>query len=166
MSKSLGNYIGISEPAEVMFEKCMKVPDALLPDYFRLTTDVPEKTCARLCATDIRQAHFAYALEIVRMYHGGEAAAQAERRYVSVASGKTPDSMEVVAVHAKEASVIELLKQAGFAASGSEARRLIEGRGVKLDGETVEDIRLIVQNDAVLSCGKSRFVRVCFHRIE
>jgi tyrosyl-tRNA synthetase len=166
MSKSLGNYIGVDEPADIMFEKCMKVPDTLLPDYFRLTTDVEERIFSPLLAADIRQAHFAYAREIVRMYHGEEAAAQAERRYVSVASGKAPDGMEAVTVKGKKASVIELLRQAGFAASSSEARRLIEGKGVKPDGKTVEDIRFVVQNDAVLSCGKSRFVRVCFQRNE
>ena len=67
MSKSLDNYIGINEAAERIFEKCMKVPDNILPDYFRLTTDIPEDAFASLIQQDIRQAHFAYAREIVRL---------------------------------------------------------------------------------------------------
>ena len=66
MSKSLDNYIGIDEPAEIIFEKCMKVPDHLLNDYFRLTTDITQ------IPDNIREAHFVYAREIVRMYHAPE----------------------------------------------------------------------------------------------
>ena len=68
MSKSLDNYIGIDEPAPTMFEKCMKVPDALLRDYFRLTTDLPEAEFEPLLRADIRAAHFRYAKEIVTLY--------------------------------------------------------------------------------------------------
>ena len=70
MSKSLDNYIGIDEPAEIIFEKCMKVPDNILADYFRLTTDIPADKYSNLLASDIRQAHFIYAWEIVKLYHG------------------------------------------------------------------------------------------------
>jgi tyrosyl-tRNA synthetase len=164
MSKSLGNYIGISEPAEIMFEKCMRVPDALLPDYFRLTTDIPEEVYMSLLTKDIRQAHFAYAREIVQMYHGEGGVSQAEQRYITVASGKAPDEMERITVDGAEAPIIALLREAGFAASNSEARRLIEGKGVKVDGETVDDLYLIVKRDAVLSCGKNKFMRVIFCR--
>lgn len=162
MSKSLDNYIGISEPAETMFEKCMRVPDDILPDYFRLTTDVPEETYGPLVTSDIRQAHFVYAREIVRMYCGEGAVSQAEQRYIDVASGKAPEKMAVVMADGDSATVIKLMKLAGFAASNSEARRLIEGKGVKIDGETVSDVYFAVDSDAVLSCGKNRFARVCF----
>ena len=162
MSKSLDNYIGIAEPAEVIFEKCMKVPDKILPDYFRLTTDISEKVYTSYIENDIRSAHFEYAREIVRLYHGEAATAQAEQRYCSIASGKAPESIEILTVSEKEISVIELLKQSGFAASNSDARRLIEGRGIKLDGKMVEDTGLILRDDAVLSRGKNRFMSVRF----
>lgn len=162
MSKSLGNYIGIDETAEVIFEKCMKVPDTLLADYFRLTTDVSAEDFEALLRDDIRQAHFVYAREIVRLYHGEEAAARARRRYLAIASGGAPELMEVLTLDREEISIIDLLKRAGFASSNSGARRLIEGRGIKIDGQTVEDINLYVRESMVLSRGKNRFVRVLF----
>jgi len=162
MSKSLDNYIGIDEPGEIMFEKCMKVPDTILADYFRLTTDVVEDEYAGITGRDIRGAHFRYAREIVRLYHGLEAVERAERRYHSVASGQAPDQIAALAVRENEISVIELMKRARFAASNSEARRLIEGGGIKLDGQVVGDIYQIVRADAVLSRGKNRFVKVRF----
>ena len=162
MSKSLDNYIGIDEPAEVMFEKCMKVPDSILADYFRLTTDIAESVFSPLVERDIRQAHFAYAREIVRLYHGETAIEAAEQRYLSVASGKNPEQMETLTVKESEISVISLLRMAGFAASNADAKRLIEGKGIKLDGVVVEDIDRRVNCDTVLSRGKNRFVRVRF----
>jgi tyrosyl-tRNA synthetase len=164
MSKSLDNYIGIDEPAEIIFEKCMKVPDNILPDYFRLTTDIPEEEYSRLLTLDIRQAHFVYAREIVRLYHGEEAVEQAEKRYRSIASGKAPEEMRILTIDSEEISIIELLKQAGFAASNSDARRLIDGGGVKIDGVTVGDVNLSVRDGAVLSRGKNKFVQIRFDR--
>jgi tyrosyl-tRNA synthetase len=162
MSKSLGNYIGIDEPAEVIFEKCMKVPDHILADYFRLTTDIPESEYSRLVTSDIRQAHFAYAREIVTLYHGQNAIGQAENRYHAIASGKAPDGMGVITIQSGEIAIIELLKQVGFASSHSDARRLIEGGGIKLDGEKVCDMSLTVTHDAILSRGKNKFVQIHF----
>jgi len=164
MSKSLDNYIGIDEPAEIMFEKCMKVPDHILADYFRLTTDIAERVFLPLAEQDVRQAHFAYAREIVRLYHGEAAIETAEQRYLSVASGKNPEQMETLIITEQEVSVVSLLRRTGFAASNADARRLIEGRGIKLDGAVVEDIDRRVNRDAVLSRGKNRFVRVRFEK--
>ncbi len=162
MSKSLNNYIGIDEPADIIFEKCMKVPDGILADYFRLTTDIPAEDYATWMRQDIREAHFAYANEIVRLYHGEGAVEHARRRYHSIASGKAPDTMAAVAVTEAEISLVDLLKKAGLAASNSEARRLIEGKGVKVDGETAGDIGYVLRGDAVVSRGKNRFVKVRF----
>lgn len=166
MSKSLDNYIGVDEPAEIMFEKCMKVPDRILSEYFRLTTDIAEDEYACWLEQDLRQAHFVYAREIVRVYHGEGAVSQAEQRYVSIASGRAPDYMGVITITQSEASIVDLLKEAGFAGSNSEARRLIEGKGVKLGGKTVNDVNLCVRSDAVLSRGKNKFVQIRFSRSE
>jgi tyrosyl-tRNA synthetase len=162
MSKSLDNYIGIDESAEIIFEKCMKVPDNILSDYFRLTTDISEEEYSRFLSLDIRQAHFVYAREIVRLYHGENAILQAEKRYHSIASGKAPEDMRIVTISEEEISIIELLKQAEFATSNSDARRLIEGGGVKLNGKTVNDVNLIVMQDVILSRGKNKFVQIHF----
>jgi len=162
MSKSLDNYIGIDEPAEMIFEKCMKVPDDILPDYFKLTTDVPEEEYKRLLISDIREAHITYAREIVRLYHGEHAVIQAEQRYHTIASGKAPEKMSVITVQKENASIIELLKQSGFASSNSDAKRMIEGGGIKLDGNKITDPNLSVNKDAVLSRGKNKFVQIRF----
>ncbi len=164
MSKSLNNYIGISEPAEVMFEKCMRVPDALLDDYFRLTSDVPEAEYGPLIGRDPYQAHLLYAREIVRMYHGEAAARAAQARYARIASGGPPGQMPELLLPEREIGLVELLRRAGMAQTNSEARRLIEGRGIRLDGEPVSDLGLVVARDAVLSRGKNRFIRICLGR--
>lgn len=164
MSKSLDNYIGISEPAPIIFEKCMKVPDSILPDYFRLTTDIPETDYAPLLQQDIHQAHFAYAREIVRLYHGAAAVPQAEARYRAIAMGDAPQTMETLIIAEGQISIIELLRRAGFASSNADARRLIEGKGIKLDGQTVHDTTLRLCDDAVLSRGKNRFVQLRFQK--
>ncbi|HWQ59164.1 MAG TPA: tyrosine--tRNA ligase [Clostridia bacterium] len=162
MSKSLGNTIGISEAPETMFEKCMKVPDHLLPDYFRLTTDLAQREFEGLIAGDIRAAHFAYAREIVRLYCGEEAVAPAERRYREVASGAPPENIEAIAYPEKSAPIVSLVRAAGFAASNGEARRLVEGGGIKIDGATVRDAAFVVagRGEVILQRGKNRFARV------
>jgi len=160
MSKSLDNYIGIDEPAEVIFEKCMKVPDHLLSDYFKLTTDIPEEEYIKCIETDIRQAHFVFAREMVKVYHGEDEVLPAEKRYNSIASGTAPEKMDALNISESEISIIELLKQAGFASSNSDAKRLINGKGIKVNGETLDDSSVLIKNDCVLSCGRSKFVRV------
>jgi len=161
MSKSLGNYIGISEPADIMFEKCMKVPDPLLSDYFRLTTDIPADVCAPLLAADIRKAHLLYAREIVSLYHDRSAAKQAEKRYGEVAAGMIPADIEIMQIDRGVSSVIELIRAVGFAATNSEARRLIEGGGIKIDNRSLHNGSFAVpDSDFVIQRGKNKFVRV------
>jgi tyrosyl-tRNA synthetase len=160
----LGNYIGIDEAPEAMFEKCMKVPDALLTDYFRLTSDIGSEVFGELLARDVREAHFALARAIVRLYRGEEAVAPAEARYREIAAGGMPEDIETVVFPGKSANLIELVRAAGFASSNSEARRLIEGGGVRLDGETARDPLLAVtgKGEVVLQRGKNRFIKMIF----
>jgi len=162
MSKSLDNYIGIDEPPDTMFEKCMKIPDGVLADYFRLTTDIPEDEYARFISEDVREAHFIYAREIVGAYHGVGAVGAAEQRYLDISAGSAPDEIQTLTVSGGGAPLIELLRQAGFASSNSDARRLIEGGGIKLNGEAVVDIHMIVDGDAIISRGKNKFIKIAF----
>ncbi len=164
MSKSLDNYIGISEPAGVMFEKCMRVPDTVLGDYFRLTTDIDAAVYLPLLEQDMHRAHFLFAREIITRYHGAPAAVEAERRYQTIAAGNAPEQMETLFIAQEGVSILELLKLAGFASSNSEARRLIEGKGVKFNGEPISDSALTVRTEGVLSRGKNKFKRVAFKR--
>ena len=164
MSKSLDNYIGISEAPERIFEKCMKIPDTLMRDYFRLTTDIPGDIFNPLIDSDIREAHFVYAREIVKMYHGAASIAPAESRYLGIAAGKPPEIMETIRIPADRIGILDLLKDAGLAVSNSDARRLIAGGGIKVNGETVTDSLLVICNgqEIVVSKGKNKFVRVSF----
>lgn len=163
MSKSLDNYIAIDEPAATMFEKCMRVPDSVLAEYFRLTTDLPEQRYELAIQQDLLEAHKIYAREIVRLYHGEDAVTAAEQRYADVAKGAVPKSIPVVTFPlGQSVSLIDVLKQAGFAASNSEARRLIEGKGIQLNGEVVTDIHCLIRESSTLRRGKNRFLRVVF----
>ncbi len=163
MSKSLDNYIGISEDADVMFEKCMKVPDSLLRDYFVLTTDVTENEAGQMIADDIREAHFTYAEIITTMYHSEKLCRRAKERYLKLAGGALPDDIKTLVFPSDSADIITLLKFAGFASSNSEARRHILGNGVRLGDDVVTDINLNVNlnGGVVLRFGKSRIVRIC-----
>ncbi len=162
MSKSLDNYIGIDEPAELMFEKCMKVPDSLISDYFRLTTDYDFASAVELINKDIREAHFVYARELVRMYHGEDAVAAAEARYREIAKGGIPDEMPVVHADTKPTSIIDLVRVANLAPSNSEARRLILGNGIKINNETVNTLDFVIEDNGsiIVSRGKSKYVKV------
>lgn len=167
MSKSLGNYIGISEAPEVMFKKAMQVPDDLLYRYIELCTLLDLDEMKRLIAQEVKEAHRVFARELVRIYHGDEPIAQAEERYDYVAKGGIPEdvpSFEVPAEELAEGSIwiCKLASLAGLTRSNGEARRLIKNRGLRLDGKQVTDEQLQVQLDAsvVLQRGKDTFVKV------
>ncbi|HHT48348.1 MAG TPA: tyrosine--tRNA ligase [Firmicutes bacterium] len=162
MSKSLENYIGIDEPADIMFEKAMKVPDNLLLDYYVLTTDTLKPDAEAIIRREIREAHLKYAFMITEMYHGRQAAENARQRYLQVAGGAVPERMPEFTVSGLEIMICDLLKQVGFSASKREACRSIAGRGVKINGVTVEDLMLkvTVREPFVLQFGKSRFIKV------
>lgn len=167
MSKSLGNYIGISEDPEVMYRKAMQVPDALLTRYAELTTALPLRPILDLLVDDPVAAHRLYARELLRQYHGESSVPAAEERYDTVARGGTPDEMPEVSVPASELEdgsigVCRLFSLVGLAASNGEARRLIGNRGLRIDGSVVEDprLRVVIDRPVVLQRGKDRFVRV------
>lgn len=162
MSKSLGNYIGIDEAPEVMYEKAMKIPDDVLFDYFKLTTDMDLDASKELIEKDIVEAHRVYAREIIKMYHGEEFIKEAEERYKQVAKGGIPEDIKEVKIEEEEIGICDLLLKVGFASSKGEAKRMIAGRGVKLNGETVEDIALVVKitETVILQFGKNKFVKV------
>lgn len=160
MSKSLDNYIGIDESAEIMYEKCMQIPDGLLTDYFRLTTDICEAEYTDIISEDIREAHKVYARKIVEMYHGRDCINAAEDRYNSIAAKAIPDNIEVFHIEEYETGIIDVLVKTGLATSNSEARRLIAGRGIKIDGITVNDFSVRLKGKFVICRGKNKFIEV------
>ena len=162
MSKSLNNYIGLCEPAADMYQKCMRVPDALLGDYFRLTTDLDADVYTALLNEDIVESHILFADTIVSTYAGVEDAQSAKLRYKSVAAGSTPENLEEIVLEERPKNLTELVRLAGLASSNSDARRLILGKGIRLDGALIESPNAVVPlgNTFVLKRGKNRFIRV------
>ena len=161
MSKSLDNYIGLDEPSEIMYEKCMKIPDNVLEQYFRLTTDIPESEYKKALSDDIREAHRMYAREIIKMYQGEDKIKEAETRYNEVASGAIPDNVPCVKSSEPTLTAVKMLIEAGFAKSTSQARQLIDGKGVKINNELVTDYyqEYDISSEPVLIKGKNHFVK-------
>ena len=172
MSKSLGNYVGISEPPVEMFGKLMSLGDELMPTYYELCTDVPLDEVGVL--TDSRQTHpreakKRLAREIITLYHGPEAAQTADDEFERVhRQHEVPDDMPEVAVPdgicdaAGHARVTALLVAAGLAASSGEAKRLVGQGGVSIDGEKLTDPAgmVLIQSGQVVKVGRNRFARL------
>jgi tyrosyl-tRNA synthetase len=170
MSKSLDNYVGITEAPPEMFGKLMSISDELMWRYYELLSFRPIDEIARLrreCAEgrNPRDAKVELAQEIVARFHSRQAAALAlaefEARFRDHAM---PESMPEMTLHSggKGLALPQICKQAGLTASTSEAMRLIEQRGLKVDGEVVADKSLVVAagTTAVIQAGKRKFARV------
>lgn len=175
MSKSLGNYIGISEPPKEIYGKAMSIPDELIVRYFELVTpvtleDVREiKSGLEDGSLHPRDAKMRLARELVNMFHGSQAALEAEKGFVAVfQKGEIPDKMPVVALTSGELGddggiwLPKLLSKAGLVNSTSAGKRFIDQGAVKIDGEKVTDpeARLVVEDGMVIQVGKRKFARI------
>ena len=170
MSKSYGNYIGITEPPREMFGKVMSIPDRRMSQYFDLCTDLDHSEIDRLCSdeTHPRDAKERLAQEIVTLYHGARAAKEAAREFRRVfAQGGLPDDVPVVTVGPGALGdgkvwIVRLLVLAGLVTSNSEGRRAIAQRGVRVDGTVITDVNLEVEvsDGMLLQHGKRAFVRL------
>ena len=174
MSKSLGNYVGITEPPQEMFGKLMSIPDDLIPEYLRLLLDYEpdeiEEIRRKMASGEVnpRDVKDEMAQKIVAQYHGEEAARQASEEFRRVFSQRQlPSEMPEVEIGPEDLKdgkvwIVRLVRKAGFASSNSEARRLIRQGGVSIDGQTVadENAELELSGGEVLKVGKRRFARV------
>ncbi len=170
MSKSLDNYVGITEAPNEMFGKLMSISDDLMWRYYELLSFVPLPDVARLkreCADgrNPRDAKVALAQEIVARFHSKDAAAHALAEFEArFKQGAMPEDMPAVTLHSSGAGIpiAQLAKQAGIVDSTSEALRLIAQRGLKVDGDVVADKALVVAAGAtvVVQAGKRKFARV------
>ena len=166
MSKSKGNYIGVTDGPNDMFGKVMSIPDSLMDNYFTLLTDTPRERIDELVDPDRthpRQAKVALAKTIVAQYHDDAAAVEAVEEFDRVFAKKDiPTDMPEVAVVAEPINIVKLVAAAGFAKSASEARRLVGQNAVSIDGEKISDINaeITVKDGAVLKVGKRRFGRL------
>lgn len=160
MSKSLGNYVGVTEPADVQFGKIMSIPDKLIPMYARY---------AAFCEVDRSASPMEQkkrvATEVARRYHGPEAAERAKDFFEATVQRKElpkeMDEREVVVAGATP-SVSSVIVESGLAQSRREAERLIKGGGVRVDGNIVtdENARWTWEDPVVLSVGSRKFARI------
>jgi tyrosyl-tRNA synthetase len=173
MSKSLGNYIGISEPAGEIFGKIMSISDELMLRYYELLSDLTlseiEKLKEGLTDGSVHPmaAKKSLGRELVARYHGESAAGLAEENFVSrYRDNQTPAEMPEFTLKPEAGKVLlcRVLAETGLAKSNSEGRRSIQGGGVKLNGEKVSDEQQEVDcaGEYVIQVGKRRFARVRF----
>ena len=168
MSKSTGNYIGVDEPPEQQYGKVMSIPDEAMPQYYRLVTRFEPAQIAQIEA-DLesgrlhpRDAKMQLAREIVSIFHGSDAAAEAEEHFKAVFQQRElpPDMPEHIL--SSPTSIVDLMSATGMVGSKREARRLIQQGGVKLDGEVVDSADSLVEpgQAKVLQVGRRRFVQL------
>ena len=166
MSKSKGNYIAISDPPNDMFAKLMSISDELMWKYFELLSMRPDGEVAALRAETAagrnpRDAKVELAKEITTRFHGAAAAEAGAADFALRARGGIPDDIPELSVDGAPVAIGALLKQARLAPSTSEALRLVEGGGVRIDGAVVSDRALKVPAGTfVVQVGKRKFARV------
>jgi tyrosyl-tRNA synthetase len=165
MSKSLGNYIGVTEAPAEMFGKVMSVSDALMWKYYELLTDLSLASIEALKAKgEPMQAKIDLARRIVADFHSKEAAEEAARHFDSVIRKKEmPDEIPERAFPSGAYSLSSLLVSSGLASSRTEAKRLIEQAAVAIDGRRAEAddaLNLAAPGSFVLKVGKRKFVRI------
>jgi len=169
MSKSLGNYIGVAEPANTIFSKIMSISDELMWRYIELLSFESLQTIAQWkheveAGANPRNIKVRFAQEIVARFHSPNAANQALADFELRARGGVPEEIPELAVQLNQDSIpiAQLLKQANLVSSTSEALRMIEQGGVKLDGERISDKALqLARGDTVVAqVGKRKFSRI------
>ena len=169
MSKSLGNYIGISEAPSEMYGKAMSIPDELMMRYFMLVTDMSIEEQEQLSkdlesgAAHPRDVKMKLAHTIVRLYHGEEAANFGQDEFVRVFQkhAMPTDIPEYkVAITEEPVFVPQLLSDAGLTASNGEARRSIKAGAFKIDGEKCNEEHILLKDGMVLQVGKRKFIKI------
>jgi tyrosyl-tRNA synthetase len=170
MSKSLGNYVGISEPPDEMFGKLMSISDELMWRYFELLSLRPSSEVGRLRhdveqGLNPRDVKFQLGTELVGRFHGTEAAERAKASFIErFQRGGLPEQMSEVRLRTPQGgmAVAQLLKAAGLVVSTSEGLRMITQGAVRIGGERISDRGLVMPSGGVyvVQVGKRRFARV------
>ena len=172
MSKSLGNYIGIDEEPKEMYGKAMSIPDELMLRYFMLVTDMPieeqEDMEKRLESGELhpRDAKMLLARTIVRLYHGEEAAFEAEEEFKRVFQQRAlPTDIPEYAMDAPTEPIFvpQFCTDAGLTASNGEARRSIKAGAFKVNGEKYTEENLTLEEGMIVQVGKRKFVKIKFN---
>lgn len=165
MSKSLNNYVGLTDPAGGqggIFGKIMSLPDTLMESYYTLLTDLPPDDFRPLIAERPRDAKVRLAKLLVSWLHDADAADRAEKDFMTATHGGVPDEIPTITVDATPQKIAPLLVKAGFCSSNSDGIRKIREGAVKIDGVKVADTNHehYFDTPAVLQLGSKKFVRV------
>ncbi len=169
MSKSLGNYIGIDEPGKEIYGKAMSIPDEMIFRYFELISDVDSGELVRISKqlenpeTNPRDVKKYLARTIVRMYHGEEQSIQAEKEFENIFVKKDlPDEIPEMVIGEAEIRIDDLMVMTGTSESKGQAKRLVTGGGVSIDGERISDPFYVVTvtEGQILKVGKRKFVKL------
>ena len=166
MSKSKNNYVGITEPANTMFAKVLSISDELMWRWYTLLSFRAESEIQALKAEvqagrNPKEVKVMLAREITARFHGAAAADGAEQDFANRARGGIPDEIPAVTLSGAPLGIGALLKSAGLAPSTSEAHRLIDGGGVRVDGAVISDKGLkLASGTFVVQVGKRKFARV------
>lgn len=170
MSKSLGNYIGIDEKAEVMYEKAMTIPDNLIIKYFNLVTDIHPDDIEKL-KNDLgnnkanpRDIKMRLAKEIVTLYHEENEAQKAEERFKRVFQrGQMPKDIDTIIVSKEDFDFAEILVINNIVKSKNEVRRLVSQGGIRINDKKIDDLADIkIENEMIVQIGKKKFIRLDF----
>jgi tyrosyl-tRNA synthetase len=160
MSKSFGNYVGITETADSMYHKIYNIADSLTESWFELLTN--RSDYKELIEKDILQAKRTLAQEIVSQYHGPEAAASAAEKEKAIHSGEAlPSDTPEKKISAGPHNILDLAIISGYCESKGEARRMIQNNGIRVDGEVVTDInkQFTINDKIIFQYGKRKFVK-------
>jgi tyrosyl-tRNA synthetase len=169
MSKSYGNYIAFNDPPNEMFGKLMSIPDWLIVKYMRLLTDISEgeieeyERSMKEGRINPRDVKMKLAFEITKFFHGEDAAKEAQEGFIKVFSKRElPEEMPIVHLDTDGVELVELLVKLNVAESKSEAKRLIQQGGVRLDGEKIADIhaKITLDTEKILKVGKRQFFKL------
>lgn len=171
MSKSLGNYIGIDEPADVMYEKAMSIPDNLIIKYFELVTDIhPDdldiiKKDMQENKINPRNVKMKLSKEIVRLYHGAESAEEAEKRFIKVFQQKeTPEDLLEVKASWHGFDLLQVLVDNKIVKSKSELKRLASQGGLKINGSRILNLSDInIEKEMIVQMGRKKFIKVSLY---
>ncbi len=166
MSKSLGNYIGIDEDADVMFEKAMRIPDELIIKYFNLVTDIHPDIIEGIekelndGSSNPRDIKMRLAREITLLYNNEEKTKSAEERFKKVfQKGQIPDNIEVIKVNKNNLDISEILVNNNFVKSKNELRRISNQGGLKVNENKISDLSKVeIEDKMIIQIGKKKFV--------
>lgn len=168
MSKSYNNSIGLNDNPTDMFGKVMRIPDEMLDRYMQFASGWPREKWAQVkgVGRNPRDVKAELGAQIVSLYHGEKAGAQAREEFDRVHRDKgLPDEIPTITLTQKKMDILSLLKEAGLVESKGEARRLVEQGGVRVEQEKISDIAQVIDltKPVLVQCGRRKFAKVQSH---